>query len=94
MVSNPNSNRKREVSKRDKIILSERDDHRKQKQHLNGELDSFEKRKSELVARVELGYEQKLAQEALYLDRMRQAYEEMTLNTRLGLGLGVLYGLL
>ena len=63
---------KREVSKRDAIILNERENHRKQKLQLNGEISSFERKQAEIVARVELGYEQKLAQEALYLDRMRQ----------------------
>ena len=63
---------KREVSKRDIIILNEREDHRKQRLNLNTIIATFEKKQSEIIARVELGYEQKLAQEALYLDRMRQ----------------------
>jgi hypothetical protein len=65
---------KREVAKRDAIILNERDDHYKQKQELNLLLSSFDRKQREIVAKVELGYEQKLAQEALYLDRMKQVY--------------------
>lgn len=65
---------KREVSKRDAIILNERDNHQKQKQELTSEISSFEEKQSEIVTRVELGYEQRLAQEALYLDRMRQVH--------------------
>ena len=63
---------KREVSKRDAIILNERENHQKQKSELTGEILNFEQKQSEIVTRVELGYEQRLAQEALYLDRMRQ----------------------
>lgn len=62
----------REVNKRDAIILNERENHRKEKMVLTNELSSFEKKQAEAVAKVELGYEHKLAQEALYLDRMRQ----------------------
>lgn len=63
---------KREVSKRDAIILNERENHRKEKMQLSNELSSFEKKQAEAIAKVELVYEYKLAQEALYLDRMRQ----------------------
>ena len=63
---------KREVSKRDAIILNERENHQKQKYELTNEISNFEQKQSEILTRVELGYEQRLAQEALYLDRMRQ----------------------
>ena len=74
---------KREVGKRDAIILREREEHLKQKHKLQGQLKALEKKRAEEISRVEMSYEQKLATEALYLDRMRQAYEEMVLNARL-----------
>ena len=74
---------KREVGKRDAIILREREEHLKQKHKLQNQLKLLEKKRTEEISRVEMTYEQKLATEALYLDRMRQAYEEMVLNARL-----------
>ena len=74
---------KREVGKRDAIILREREEHLKQKHKLQNQLKVLEKKRTEEISRVEMSYEQKLATEALYLDRMRQAYEEMVLNARL-----------
>ena len=74
---------KREVGKRDAIILREREEHLKQKHKLQNQLKVLEKKRTEEISRVEMTYEQKLATEALYLDRMRQAYEEMVLNARL-----------
>ena len=65
---------KREVSKRDAIILNERENHQKQKYELTNQISNFEQKQSEVLTRVELGYEQRLAQEALYLDRMRQVH--------------------
>jgi hypothetical protein len=41
-------------------------------QKLRGELSSFEKRQSDAISRVEVEYEKKLAQEAVYLERLRQ----------------------
>ena len=74
---------KREVGKRDAIILREREEHLKQKHKLQNQLKLLEKKRTDEISRVEMTYEQKLATEALYLDRMRQAYEEMVLNARL-----------
>jgi hypothetical protein len=61
-----------EVSKRDAVILSEREDHEQLVQMLRDELSSFEKRQSDAISRVEVEYEKKLAQEAVYLERLRQ----------------------
>ena len=61
-----------EVSKRDAVILSEREEYAQQVQKLKSELSSFEKRQSDMISRVEVEYEKKLAQEAIYLKRLRQ----------------------
>ena len=61
-----------EVSKRDAVILSEREDHEQLVLKLRSELSSFEKRQSDAISRVEVEYEKKLAQEAVYLERLRQ----------------------
>lgn len=61
-----------EVSKRDDVILSEREDHEQQVQKLRGELSSFEKQQSDAILRVEAEYEKKIAHDAIYLERLRQ----------------------
>lgn len=61
-----------EVSKRDDVILSEREDHEQQVQKLRGELSFFEKQQKDAILRVEAEYEKKIAQDAIYLERLRQ----------------------
>jgi hypothetical protein len=75
----------REVKKRDIIILNCREEQSKISRELKGEIQNlkyqFERNQNEL----EVSYEQKLTQESLYLETMRQAYDEHVLHSRLDL---------
>jgi hypothetical protein len=57
----------REVSKRDRIIVNEREDHLKSLAQLHSELNESKERSSKEQAAIEHEYEQRMAQESLYL---------------------------
>lgn len=75
----------REVKKRDIIILNCREEQAKISRELKGEIENlkyqFERSQNEL----EVAYEKKLTQESVYLETMRQAYDEHVLHSRLDL---------
>ena len=50
------------------------------------QVTAWEKKCTESVADLEHIYEMKLAQESLYLDKMRQAYDEYVAHSKLDLG--------
>ena len=74
---------KREVQKRDDIILRGREDQARQVKKLNEEIVNIQKRLSEDIVELEYAYEKKLSQEALYLEKMRQAFDEVVVHSRL-----------
>jgi WD40 repeat protein len=74
---------KREVQKRDDIILRGREDQARQVKKLNDEMTTMQKKLSEDIVELEYAYEKKLSQEALYLEKMRQAFDEVVVHSRL-----------
>ena len=75
----------REVSKRDDIIIRGREDHVKHSRQLQEESDNQKAYYEERIAELEMAYERKLAQESLYLEKMKQAYDEFVVHARLDL---------
>ena len=76
---------KKEIHKRDETIVQGRLDYI----HLNNikreEIQEIEKKSQYAINDMELMYQRKLAQESLYLDKMRQAYDEYVLHSKLDL---------
>jgi chromosome segregation ATPase len=76
---------KREVDKRDNIIVAERNEYiRKNKEHTKEVHDLQERSKKDLIF-LEVGYEKKLAKESEYLKQMQQAYDEFVVHAKLDL---------
>ena len=67
---------KREVSKRDNIILNERTEAIKRTKDLHAEIENVKITSASKTKSLEFSYEMKLAQESSYLDKLRQAYDE------------------
>ncbi len=74
---------KREVKKRDEIILRGRDELQRQTKRLTEEMQSIQKKLTEDIVELEYSYERKLSQEALYLEKMRQAFDEVVVHSRM-----------
>ena len=68
--------RKREVGKRDQIIITERDDHVNRKKAMDAAVEGLRESHERDLAALEVEYERRLAQETLYLQKIRQAYDE------------------
>jgi len=67
---------KREVSKRDNIILNERTEAIKRTKDLHAEIENVKITSASKTKSLEFSYEMKLAKESSYLDKLRQAYDE------------------
>ena len=76
---------KTEVRKRDDIILRNKEEQLKESRRLHEELLLKDKQRDKEVAELEVYYEKKLTQESLYLEKMRQAYEEFVVHCRMDL---------
>ena len=76
---------KRELAKRDAIIVKGRDDLQRLSKQMKEELSKLRQKNKTDTAQLEYIYEKKLAQEAIYLDRMRQAYDEFVVHARYNL---------
>lgn len=76
---------KREIQKRDDIILKNREDFTRLTKQRHDEIEAIRKGHFDELSNTELSYEKKLAQEALYLDRMKQAYDEYVVHARIDL---------
>lgn len=74
---------KREMQKRDDIILRGRDEHSRLHKELVDEMQATEKRLTDEIDEIENVYEKKLTQESLYLDKMRQAFDEVVVHSRM-----------
>jgi hypothetical protein len=84
-VSDLEAKLKREVEKRDQIIIAERNEYiRKTKEHAK-EFNDLRERGSKDLTILEVGYEKKLAKESEYLHKMQQAYDEFVVHARLDL---------
>ena len=74
---------KRETSKRDEIIIKTREDLIKQSKALNKEIAVLKTSKKQEINQLESDYEKRLARENLYLNKMKQAYDEYVVHARL-----------
>jgi WD40 repeat protein len=83
VINELNLQMKREVMKRDDIILRGREEQSRNIKKLQEEIVTVTKTLSEDIVELEYNYEKKLSQEALYLEKMRQAFDEVVVHSRL-----------
>lgn len=76
---------KREIQKRDQIIVHGREDYSKLSKMMKEEVEGLHKKYQSELSQLELVYEKKLAQESMYLERMKQAYDEFVIHARYNL---------
>eukprot|EP01033_Poteriospumella_lacustris_P009178 gene9178-6604_t len=74
---------KREVSKRDEAIISSRKEYLTMKRSMTEEVERLKKASADGLSTMEMAYEKKIAQDALYMDRLKQAYDEYVLHMKL-----------
>jgi hypothetical protein len=72
----------REVSKRDEIILLGRQEYSQTVKKMTAEIESIKKEHAQEAAETEVIYERKLAQELVYLQNMKQSYDEYVTHCR------------
>lgn len=75
----------REIKKRDEVIIRGREDHSKQSKRFQDDIESLHNSYRQQLSEQEVMYEKKLAQESLYIDKMRQAYDEYLLHSKMDL---------
>lgn len=75
----------KDLKHRDETILQCRNDYLKLKASVNSEMAAIQRECEATIHDVELTYEQKLSQETLYLDKLKQAYDEFVIHSRLDL---------
>lgn len=85
MVSDLKAKMQKEIRQRDETILTSRNEYLKLKTSMNGEIAGIRKQCNDSISELELAYEQKLSQESLYLDKMKQAYDEYVVHSRMDL---------
>ena len=76
---------KREVGNRDKIIIQEREEHIKRGKFHKKEIEDLKEKDEKELTQLEINYEKKLAKESLYMDKMKQAYDEYVVHARMDL---------
>lgn len=74
-----------EIAKRDEAIFLGRKEYLQLKSNMKTEIDAINKASHEAISDLELVYERKLAQESLYLDKMRQAYDEYMVHNKMNM---------
>ncbi len=74
-----------EIAKRDEAIFLGRKEYLQLKNNMKAEIEAIHKASRDTVSDLELVYEKKLSQEALYLDKMKQAYDEYVVHNKLDL---------
>lgn len=85
MVNDLKAKMQKEIRQRDETILHSRNEYLKLKTSMNGEISGIRKQCNDSISELELAYEQKLSQESLYLDKMKQAYDEYVVHSRMDL---------
>lgn len=85
MVQDLQARMHKEIKQRDEAILHSRNEYLKLKTGMNGEIAAIRKQCNDSICELELTYEQKLSQESLYLDKMKQAYDEYVVHSRMDL---------
>ena len=76
---------KREVHKRDTIIVQERNENIRKAKEIVREYEEKLEAERKACANLEVKYEKKLAKEGAYLDKMKQSYDEFVVHARLDL---------
>lgn len=76
---------KREIGKRDDIIMHARNDLFNTRNKLNKDIETIQEEHRVAIAEVEVMYEKKLATEQMYIMNMKQAYDEFVTHARLDL---------
>lgn len=74
---------KNDVKKRDEIILRGREDLIKSSRDFNEQIRQIKAEHAREISELESLYEKKLSKESLYLEKMRQAYDEFVLHARM-----------
>jgi hypothetical protein len=74
---------KMEVKKRDEIIIRGREDLIKSNKNYNDIISKMKVDHAREISELESLYEKKLSKESLYLEKMRQAYDEFVLHARM-----------
>jgi len=77
------SRMKRETQKRDEIIIKTREEMIRTNKALQAEIAHIKNSQQNAISEIESEYEKKLSRESLYLDKMRQAYDEFVLHARM-----------
>ena len=72
-----------DIKKRDEIILRSREEFLKSTKDLNAQISKIIADNAKEVSELEAFYERKLSKEGLYLEKMRQAYDEFVLHARM-----------
>jgi WD40 repeat protein len=70
---------KKEIQKRDESIISSRKEYLAMKKSMTEEAAKLKKSAAENLSAMETSYEKKISQDALYMDRLKQAYDEYVL---------------
>jgi hypothetical protein len=83
MVNDLKQKMTKEIKQRDEAILHSRNEYLKLKNGMNTEIAGIRKQCNDSISDLELQYEQKLSQEGLYLDKMKQAYDEYVVHSRM-----------
>lgn len=74
---------KREIQKREDTIVAGRKEYLQMKRSMQDEVNHLKKAGVDALKAMELMYEKKLAQESVYLDKMKQAYDEFVVHSRM-----------
>lgn len=76
---------KKEIQKREDTIFHGRAEYLALLSSKKSDVAAIEKQCADAIAELELSYERKFAQDSLYLNKMKQAYDEYVLHTRMDL---------
>jgi hypothetical protein len=75
----------KEIQKREETIILSRKDYLALKNSMKEEIEVVKKKCQNEINELEITYEKKFSHESLYLEKMKQAYDEYAVNTRLDL---------
>ncbi len=74
---------KKEISKREETIVNGRKEYLTMRKEMQQEIEDLQKYSQEALSTMETNYEKRLSQEALYLEKMKQAYDEYVVHAKM-----------
>jgi hypothetical protein len=74
---------KKEIQKRDDNIINGRKEYLLMRKEMQDELEKLHHISQEALNKMELTYEKRLSQESLYLEKMKQAYDEYVIHAKM-----------